>query len=356
MPIQSKLMHHSTSPDENNCGHSWYRYRAHFSEDQLRRTVILNKPEPYGFLLPFRYPTNNLRTERKMPRLRHESVTYLCSCMNVLDRLGRKTVAVCMAIALSVSTETYIGNSARAAGPDDGAKNVVPEMVTIPAGRFQMGCVSGLECDDDEMPVHDVKIESFKLSKYEVTFEEYDRFAVATNRTLPPDGGWGRGRRPVVKVSWSDAVAYTQWLSQVTGDLYWLPSEAEWEYAARAGRSMKYSWGNGISRNRAVCNGCTSRWDNTQTAPVGSFRPNAWGLHDMHGNVWEWARDCWNPSYSGAPSDGSPWMTGDCSKHAVRGGAWDKLPRSLRAANRYGQPSGSSSFSIGFRVAGEAVP
>ena len=170
-----------------------------------------------------------------------------------------------------------------------------------------MGCVSGRDCEDDERPVHTVRVERFELSKYEVTFEEYDRFTAATGRARADDEGWGRGRCPVINVTWDDAVAYTQWLSQQTGERYRLPSEAEWEYAARAGTSTAYSWGNEIGRNRANCYGCGSRWDGRQTAPVGSLSPNGWGLHDMHGNVWEWVQDCWNESYRGAPT-GRFWV------------------------------------------------
>ena len=164
-----------------------------------------------------------------------------------------------------------------------------------------MGCVSGQNCADDEHPVHTVRVESFELSKYEVKFEEYDRFTAATGRNPAGDSGWGRGRRPVIRVSWEDAVAYTRWLSEQTGERYRLPSEAEWEYAARAGSVTKYSWGNEIGHSRANCDGCGSQWDDRQTAPVGSFGPNGWGLHDMHGNVWEWVQDCWNGSYRRSP-------------------------------------------------------
>ena len=232
-----------------------------------------------------------------------------------------------------------------------------PEMVVIPAGRFRMGCVSDLDCELDEHPVHEVRVESFELSKYEVTFEDYDRFTVATGRARADDAGWGRGRRPVINVSWDDAVAYTRWLSEQTGEQYRLPSEAEWEYAARAGTVTKYSWGNGIGHNRASCDVCGSQWDNKQTAPVGSFRPNGWGLHDMHGNVFEWVQDCWNESYQGAPTDGSAWESGDCSLRVLRGGSSFDEPRFLRSALRFRD---SSSFRFnsgaGFRVARTITP
>ena len=228
-----------------------------------------------------------------------------------------------------------------------------PEMVVIPAGRFQMGCVSGRECLDDEQPVHAVAIaRPFGLSKYEVTFEEYDRFAVATGRSGPSDNDWGRGRRPVVNVSWQDAQEYVAWLSSQAGAWYRLPSEAEWEYAARAGTTTAYSWGNEVGNNRANCDGCGSQWDN-MTAPVGSFGANAWGLHDMHGNVSEWTEDCWYSSYAGAPADGSAWtVVGDCGRRVWRGGSFFPYPRVLRAANRGRLGAGVRTVDdVGFRVA-----
>ena len=233
---------------------------------------------------------------------------------------------------------------------------ILPEMVVIPGGRFQMGCVSGKNCQGDEQPVHEVRVASFALSKYEVTFEEYDRFTAATGRKLAADRGWGLGRRPVIHVSWTDAVAYAEWLSDQTGERYRLPSEAEWEYAARAGSATKYSWGNQIGRNRANCNGCGSRWDGEKTAPVGSFSPNAWGLHDMHGNVWESVQDCQNDSYQGAPTDGSAWTSGNCELRVLRGGSWNIQPVNLRAAYRNRNFSGIRYSYNGFRVARTLAP
>ena len=230
------------------------------------------------------------------------------------------------------------------------------EMVVIPGGRFQMGCVSGKNCQGDEKPVHEVRVASFGLSKYEVTFEEYDRFTAATGRVRADDEGWGRGRRPVVNVSWEDAVAYTEWLSATLGERYRLPSEAEWEYAARAGSTTKYSWGNKKGRNRANCDRCGSQWDNEKTAPVGSFSPNAWGLHDMHGNVWEWVQDCWNNRYRGAPTDGSAWTSGDCKSRVLRSGSWNSQPENLRAAIRVWYAAGGRYGSLGFRVARTLTP
>ena len=238
---------------------------------------------------------------------------------------------------------------------DNGRIAPVPlesEMAVIPAGQYRMGSSRGAYRPDEEQPVHEVQVESFELGKYEVTFEEYDRFTAATGRERVDDEGWGRGRRPVVNVSWEDAVAYTRWLSEQTGKRYRLPSEAEWEYAVRAGvKKKKYSWGNEIGHNRANCDGCGSQWDDRQTATVGSFAPNAWGLHDMHGNVQEWVQDCWNDSYRGAPADGSAWERGNCFLRVLRGGSWNFPPFSLRSADRSRNINESRYSGLGFRLA-----
>ena len=233
---------------------------------------------------------------------------------------------------------------------------IKPEMVVIPAGSFWMGCVSGRDCGYNDRPVHQVQIESFELGKYEVTFEEYDQFTAATGWEWALGKGRGRRpRRPVAYVSWEDAVAYTGWLSEQTGERYRLPSEAEWEYAARAGTVTKYSWGNEIGRNRANCHACGSQYGR-QTAPVGSFAPNGWGLHDMHGNVSEWVQDCSNSSYRGAPADGSAWESGGCSLRVFRGGSRDYDLHHLRSASRFGNTPSFRHDLTGFRVARTSTP
>ena len=225
-----------------------------------------------------------------------------------------------------------------------------PQMMVLSAGSFRMGCLSDDDdCDDNEKPAHEVRIaHHFAVSVYEVTFEEYDRFARASGTNIPDDGGWGR--RPVISVSWEDAKRYAAWLSAQTGAEYRLLSEAEWEYAARAGSTTKYSWGDEIGSNRANCDGCGSRWDNKQTAPAGSFEPNAFGLYDMHGNATEWVADCWNDGYEGAPFDGSAWMRGDCGKRVSRGGLWYAGPRFLRSANRSPLFTVVLGFDVGIRT------
>ena len=234
-----------------------------------------------------------------------------------------------------------------------------PEMVVVPAGSFRMGCVSGQDCYDDEYPVHRVTISApFAVGVHEVTFAEWDTCVAAggCGRYRSDDAGWGRGRRPVISVSWKDAQAYVAWLTRESGGQYRLLSEAEWEYVARAGSETRYSWGNEVGRNRANCRGCGSRWDGKQTAPVGSFGANGFGLHDIHGNVWEWVQDCWNGTYAGAPADGSAWEQRDCNRRMVRGGSWPNEPGFLRSAGRYGDTAGIRVDYVGFRVARSLTP
>lgn len=226
-----------------------------------------------------------------------------------------------------------------------------PQMVVIPAGRFRMGDLHG-NGDDNERPVHEVIIaQAFALARHEVTFDQYDRFAEQTGRPLPDDSGWGRGNRPVINVSWEDANAYTRWLAEQSGQPYRLPTEAEWEYSARAGTESIYWWGDTPRPGYAVCDGCDSRWGAEQTAPVGSMKANPWGLHDMSGNVDEWVLDCYEPDYRNAPADGSAASTRDCTHRVMRGGSWFDIPRVIRPASRYRHPATSSRNSWGFRVA-----
>ena len=235
-----------------------------------------------------------------------------------------------------------------------------PEMVVVPAGSFRMGSPSyEAEREDTEGPVHRVTIsEAFAVGVHEVTLAEWDACVAAggCGGHRPNDGGGGWEGRPVIGVSWKDAQSYVGWLTRESGARYRLLSEAEWEYVARAGSETLYNWGNEIGRNRAKCNGCGSRRDGKQTAPVGSFGANGFGLHDVHGNVWEWVEDCWNGTYAGAPADGSALEQGDCNRRVVRGGSWGSFPRDLRSASRYGSPAGSRRVDIGCRVARSLTP
>jgi formylglycine-generating enzyme required for sulfatase activity/CRP-like cAMP-binding protein len=230
-----------------------------------------------------------------------------------------------------------------------------PEMVVVPAGDFMMGSPTDEESrTNSENPQHKVTIAApFAVSKFEVTFDEWD--TCATYGDCDPqilDSGFGRGRKPVINVSWYDAQRYAAWLSKMTGKPYRLLSEAEWEYAARAGTKTSYSWGDEIGKGKANCLGCGSEWDGKQTAPVGSFAANAFGVHDMHGNVSEWVEDCYHANYDGAPADGSAWTAGgDCSSRILRGGGWDNSPVNLRSASRGSGTAFIQSNSLGFRVA-----
>ena len=226
------------------------------------------------------------------------------------------------------------------------------DMALIPAGEFSMGDIQGGGYGD-EKPVHRVSVSEFWLGKTEVTFDQWDA-CVASNGCSynPDDQGWGRSSRPVISVSWEDITEqFIPWLSKTTGKQYRLPTEAEWEYAARAGSETKYSWGNSIGNNKANCDGCGSRWDDSQTAPVGSFSANAFGLYDMHGNVWEWTQDCWNKNYEGAPIDGSAWLSGGCSQRVLRGGSWNINPYDLRSASRLRYVADNRYYDNGFRLA-----
>ena len=234
-----------------------------------------------------------------------------------------------------------------------------PEMVVVPAGSFMMGSPASEEGRyDNEGPVHRVTLPvPFAVGKYEVTFAEWDACEAAGGcDEFTYDRGWGRGRRPVINVTWEDAQAYVRWLSRQTGERYRLLSESEWEYVARAGSATRYAWGDEIGRNRANCDGCGSQWDDESTAPMGSFAANAFGLHDMHGNVWEWVEDCWNETYVGAPADGTARQNGDCTRHAARGGSWFFLPRNLRSASRARVFHLQDDKDLGFRVAKTLAP
>ena len=232
-----------------------------------------------------------------------------------------------------------------------------PEMVVLPTGRVRMGDLAG-DGDDDERPVCTVTISRpIAMGRYPVTFKQYDRFVAATGAERPDDEGWGRGRRPVINVNWEDAKAYAAWLSEQTGKCYRLPSESEWEYAARAGTETAYSWGNEIGVNRANGDGSGSKWSGRKTSPVGSFAPNGFGLYDMHGNVWEWVEDGWHDNYEGAPSDGSAWTSGgDSFLAVVRGGSWSGFPLILRSANRYWNTPSNRFFYHGFRFVQDLNP
>lgn len=214
-----------------------------------------------------------------------------------------------------------------------------PEMVAIPPGSFIMGSPAGEKGrESNEGPQHRVTIaRPFALGKYEVTFAEWAA-CVADRGCRRKDEGEDealvQARLPVFAITWRDAKGYVAWLSRRTGKTYRLPSEAEWEYAARAGSTSRYSWGDEVGSNNAACRGCGSSWDDKGAAPVGSFAANAFGLHDMHGNRWEWTEDCAQDDYVGAPVDGRAWTKWSCSIRVLRGGSYGETPEDLRSARR----------------------
>lgn len=223
------------------------------------------------------------------------------------------------------------------------AIHMIPEMAVIPAGSFLMG---GAE-HRDQQPVHRVHVKSFSMGKYPVTFAEYDLFATATRRIKPNGSRWGYGNLPVVNVTWNDAQDYAEWLSQQTGRYFRLPSEAEWEYAARAGVDDDYYWGNDDAEDYA--------WfkDNSdgRAHPVGEKKPNAYGLYDMSGNVWEWIEDSWHDNYLEAPTDGSAWLEFGLGRPVLRGGSWGSHKEYLGSAYRNRTyPDFKCSAHVGFRL------
>lgn len=224
-----------------------------------------------------------------------------------------------------------------------------PEMIVVPAGRFMMGSAEGVGLDTEHSQ-HEVEIaRPFAIGIHEVTVAEWDACVAAGVCPATSDTGWGRGTRPAINVSWDDAQRYVSWLSRHTGKSYRLPSEAEWEYVARAGTTTLYSFGDDAA---ALDDHAWSKSNSERmTHPVGEKKPNGFGLYDVHGNVWEWVEDRGHPNYDGAPSDGSAWVEGQTSDYMMRGGNFFFDPSYLRSAQRYMLPSNFRNYSVGFRVA-----
>ena len=222
-----------------------------------------------------------------------------------------------------------------------------PEMVVVPAGSFEMGSSK----NDREKPVHQVNIaKPFAIGVREVTFDEWDRCVSEKGcKFRPGDRGWGRGSRPVINVSWMDAKEFVTWLSQKTGQAYRLPSEAEWEYAARGGTSTSFWWGRGVGARHANCREC-STGESEQTSPVGTYKANPFGLYDTAGNAAEWVEDCWNDDYHKAPTNGSAWLTGQCRLRVLRGGSFDSESDYVRSNSRFRYDIDVRYSGNGFRV------
>ncbi len=221
----------------------------------------------------------------------------------------------------------------------------MPNMLLVKGGVFEMGDSTG-QGDKDELPVHDVTLPSYSMSQTEITFTQYDNYAKNVGKPLPNDEGWGRGQRPVINISWQDAHEFALWLSEKSGKTLRLPSEPQWEYAAKASK-----WNAQNAGNKANCEGCY-KWDNKESIAVGQFPANALGLHDMQGNVWEWTADCYTDVY--APQEST--LQASCNNKAVRGGSWYDLPSQLRSSNRSRAAMSKHSNRIGFRLVEELIP
>jgi formylglycine-generating enzyme required for sulfatase activity len=254
-----------------------------------------------------------------------------------------------------------------------------PTMIVLPATSFMMGTVADEEITEQipdryrgrAQPRHEVRLgRLFAVSRTEITRTDYARFVTATHHhgegcwtfdqgrwLLRLDLSWHNPgfaqseQDPVVCVSWNDATTYTRWLAEQTGHPYRLLSEAEWEFAARAGSATTRPWGITIGRDYANCNACGSRWDNQGTAPAGSFPANAYGLVEMLGNVAEWVDDCWHENYYGAPTTGASWLNGECPSRVLRGGSWREFPSTIRPAHRDRELPDFRGNHIGFRIA-----
>ena len=224
-----------------------------------------------------------------------------------------------------------------------------PDMVVIPAANFEMGS-SGATTANEERPRRTVSVKNFAISKYEITFTQYERFASATRRSIPNNLGLDKSTFPVIFVTWDDAFNYTRWLSDQTGENYSLPTESQWEYAAGTGATSSHWWGYNEEPNIAQCFGCGSEFEPREPAKVGSFSPNKFGVHDTAGNVSEWVADCWHENYNNAPSTDEVWEGGDCSLRVVRGGAYSSPFLSIRHAKRDKFRADSIYDNIGFRV------
>ena len=288
-------------------------------------------------------------------------------CLVTLGFMGPRAIAQEVVgqapwrMAMDSTVLTGDQERAHAAKPGSDFKecaNSCPVMIVIPAGKLIMGSPENEpDRNASEGPQHQVTIaKPFAISKFEVTFEEWDACVAAAACPRVADR-WGRGNMPVINVSWVDAKQYVGWLSQLTGKQYRLPTETEWEYAARAGANTRYSWGDDLGMGNANCNGCGSQWDLQQTAPVGSFKPNRLGLYDMHGNVWEWVEDSWHENYDVAPTDGSAWLQGgDPNFRVVRGGSWRNESELVRAAVRFKRNANVRFDTLGFRIARTITP
>jgi formylglycine-generating enzyme required for sulfatase activity/class 3 adenylate cyclase len=207
------------------------------------------------------------------------------------------------------------------------AAQLIPEMVPVPAGAFSMGS----DEDPSEKPIHQVTIKSFAIGKFPITVREWNACVAAKSCSYAPTG---KDDAPVTNLSWTDTQQFVEWLSKATQKPFRLPTEAEWEYAARGRTRSKFWWGDQLQASMANCKGCNEPYETAQPLNVGSFKPNPFGLYDMGGNIHQWVADCWHENYQGAPSDGSAWVESDCLSRVIRSGSWKNDPSYVRPSNR----------------------
>jgi formylglycine-generating enzyme required for sulfatase activity len=369
----------------------WIRKHSEYGE-MARRWATAGRPHRRGMLLrsPLLEEAERWIVARphSAPEPTEEAVTFIAESRRGATWRRRRTMALAGAVAVVFASgllgwwqevwlkeriymlvNGHVLKSAqeRALKPMDIFKECTdcPEMVMVPAGSFMMGSPVG-QGDDNELPQHKVTIaRPFAAAKFELTFDEWDACAksdcdprirnemagIAASAARPFQGG----KQPVINVSWEDAQTYVAWLSRMTGKTYRLLSEAEWEYAARAGSTTAYFWGDEIGTNNANCFRCGSQWGE-KTAPVGSYKSNAFGLYDTVGNAWELVQDCYHGNYDGAPADGSAWTSGDCSIRMVRGGSWYDVPSTVRSAVRGAGGAVARSLGYGVRVGRTLTP
>jgi formylglycine-generating enzyme required for sulfatase activity len=224
-----------------------------------------------------------------------------------------------------------------------------PEMVVVPPGSFVMGDNRG---DRSERPAHRVTIgKPYAIGKYEITLAQWNACVQAEVCKAIASPAGTADNSPATNMSWTDAQRYVQWLSKQTGRHYRLPTEAEWEYAARAGTSSRYWWGEKMQAGKANCKDCGGEWSNTAPANVDAFPPNPFGIYGMNGGVWEWVEDCWHKDYDGAPTDGSAWAASDCRENVIRGGSWHLDSTYAHSASRFTYDTQVRYVDNGFRVA-----
>jgi len=255
----------------------------------------------------------------------------------------------CLVILISLFFASFPVFAVEAPPADYVDKATGMEFVEIPGGTFVMG-------DNDDIfakPEHEVTVQPFLIGRYEVTFGQYIVFCRETRRVIPSDNGWGMDDRPMINVSWHDAVAFTSWLSEKSGRTFRLPSEAEWEYAARGGTITPFPWGEELGVNNANCSDCGGELNGVMTAPVGTFKPNGFGLYDMIGNVYEWCLDTMSKDYNGAPVDGSAWVVSkerESKSRINRGASWARPEKEMTVFRRCWDFAESRTSEIGFRV------